>query len=572
MRTFTQKPKTTQQTTPAKSTMPGRKHFEQSNAVSSILHLQRTFGNQAARRLLQAKTEDLEASSVSSSSTGFAYDFSRIPIHTNAHTRKNIKPKLKVNIPGDIYEQEADRVADQVLRQESPQEAQTQYVAIQAKAVSGDRDISDDLANRINRSKDSGSPLAAATRSFLEPRMQHDLSQVRIHTGTEAARMNQQLGARAFTHRQDIYFGKNQYKPHSAAGKRLLAHELTHTIQQQTSPIAKQQIIQRSAFETAREQNQTANPINVAVQAIRANYSGIGATWLSTQLVSGVIYAEGLINTDWTDTLGDLVGSSGSVGAGQLDSGAIQQVDTSIPSAAHQQFENQFGAAPSTWREKAEHDQWAFFYAAGYLAWSMTRAATLFQAVDGAASHIPLGFAMYQGAFNSIRNVRRRIARDKGIANTDVTWEMVEEAAGRGSSLRISPRERRVFNYAQLGMGSFDFEFQINTELESRSFSVPEGHVKVHSIANYTDSSVTPGAGDSYYIQLLELRPTTSYAGPGVEVDTVDLVRHSRVRFEIGQRQVYEWTGLRNDSTYAVNFTNENSNEISGSGKVEYLY
>lgn len=62
--------------------------------------------------------------------------------------------------------------------------------------------------------------------------MRHDFSKVRVHTDNEAVQMNQKLGARAFTHGRDIYFGAGQNKPQSTAGERLLAHELTHVVQQ----------------------------------------------------------------------------------------------------------------------------------------------------------------------------------------------------------------------------------------------------------------------------------------------------------------------------------------------------
>jgi hypothetical protein len=256
-------------------------------------------------------------------------------------------------------------------------------------------------------------------------------------------------------------------------------------------------------------------------------------------------------------------------GPGQLERRAIQQVDSSIPQTAHQQFESQFGAAPATWREKAEHNRWAYFYTAGYLAWCMTEAAGIFQAVDGADSHIPLGFAMYKGAYYRMRDLRREIARERSIPFTAVTWEMIEEAAGRGARRRrLHPRTRQAFEYAQLGAGFFDFEFRINEVLESRYFHVPEGHVKVFCSADYTDSNITPAPGDSYYVQLLELRMIGQYA----EFPTTQLVRHDRVRYRIGQRQVYEWTRLPRGGTYAVKFTNENPNEIRGSGEVRYLY
>ena len=83
MGTFAQKPKGAQQTTSANSTKPGRAHFKQSREASSILHLQRTFGNQAVQRLLQPNAEELQAGSASTAPPRFGHDFSRIPVHSN---------------------------------------------------------------------------------------------------------------------------------------------------------------------------------------------------------------------------------------------------------------------------------------------------------------------------------------------------------------------------------------------------------------------------------------------------------------------------------------------------------
>lgn len=82
MRTLAQKPKATQQTTSAKSTLPGRAHFGQSPEVSSILHLQRTIGNQAIQqRLFEANREDVKGDSTTTETARFGHDFSRIPVH-----------------------------------------------------------------------------------------------------------------------------------------------------------------------------------------------------------------------------------------------------------------------------------------------------------------------------------------------------------------------------------------------------------------------------------------------------------------------------------------------------------
>ena len=85
------------------------------------------------------------------------------------------------------------------------------------------------LESRLNS---SGSPLPDNTRSFMEQRIGADFSNVKIHTGSNAVQMSQELGAQAFTHGNHIYFNSGKYSPESASGKHLLAHEMVHTVHQ----------------------------------------------------------------------------------------------------------------------------------------------------------------------------------------------------------------------------------------------------------------------------------------------------------------------------------------------------
>lgn len=92
-----------------------------------------------------------------------------------------------------------------------------------------------DLESKLSSEKGKGSPLPESTRSSMESSFGADFSGVRVHTGGSASQMNQELGARAFTHGNDIYFNEGQYDTSSKSGNSLLAHELTHTIQQGAS-------------------------------------------------------------------------------------------------------------------------------------------------------------------------------------------------------------------------------------------------------------------------------------------------------------------------------------------------
>lgn len=122
-----------------------------------------------------------------------------------------IQAKLKVGPPNDRYEQEADRVAERV---------------VQMPEVSP---IDPSACETFNR---EGQGIPESVRSYFEPRFGHDLGDVRLHTDSSAAQLSRSLNARAFTAGRDIFFGAEEYAPQTVEGKRLIAHELTHVLQQ----------------------------------------------------------------------------------------------------------------------------------------------------------------------------------------------------------------------------------------------------------------------------------------------------------------------------------------------------
>lgn len=93
-------------------------------------------------------------------------------------------------------------------------------------------EVSDAAESAIEARRGSGQPLPDSAREFFEPRFGQDFSDVQIHTGPEADTLNQTLQARAFTTGSDIFFREGEYNPESATGRELLAHELTHVVQQ----------------------------------------------------------------------------------------------------------------------------------------------------------------------------------------------------------------------------------------------------------------------------------------------------------------------------------------------------
>ena len=195
--------------------------------------------------------------------------------------KKNIQAKLRVSEPGDPYEKEADAIADKVvsgsnpentsgasptisrlvqrqeeeeevqaspflMRQEEEEEEMQMKPWVMRQVEEGEEEEeemmqpkSETEANtapswisRQLKSNNRGTPLPGGTRSFMESRIGADFSDVRVHTDDKAAEMNNTLNARAFTNRNNIYFNRGQFETSTLEGKHLLAHELTHVVQQ----------------------------------------------------------------------------------------------------------------------------------------------------------------------------------------------------------------------------------------------------------------------------------------------------------------------------------------------------
>lgn len=228
--------------------------------VSSVLQLQNDYGNAALQRMYAAGS---------------------------------LQAKLKIGQPGDKYEREADSVADRVMRMPDPaisrveekdetvqarpladgmaplmrkqpeeevkkkpemeeekpvqkkplqrkqeeeevrKQPEKEEQPVQAKAGghhSGGGTPA--VANGLENIRGGGQPLSQASRAFFEPRFGTDFSKVRVHTGNNAAHLARSINAKAFTAGRDVVFGDGQYAPESNEGKRLMAHELTHVVQQ----------------------------------------------------------------------------------------------------------------------------------------------------------------------------------------------------------------------------------------------------------------------------------------------------------------------------------------------------
>jgi hypothetical protein len=203
-----------------------------------------------------------------------------------------VQAKLTVNTPGDMYEQEADAMADRVMRMSSnetakpvtgligkslqrkcahcaEEEKRKKPVMRKAEAGNSGMSVSSSFASSLNASKGGGSPLPQGTRSFMENAFSVDFSSVRVHADSKASEMNRGINAKAFTHGNDVYFGEGQYAPDTYSGKNLLAHELTHVVQQEGNAIRQLVQLQRFCPEPTAHVNDTVvqTHINAALVA-----------------------------------------------------------------------------------------------------------------------------------------------------------------------------------------------------------------------------------------------------------------------------------------------------------------
>lgn len=201
---------------------------------SALKMMQHSLGNQTVQRMLQSQSS-------------------------------SIQTKLTVSKPGDRLEQEADRVAEQVMRMEKPcplcheedggtlqgmpvagqitplvqrqagpeEEEKKEEETVQTKRTEGvSNDLCPILDAQVRSLKGRGHPLPRSVRGFFEPRFGCDFGQVRLHTDPEAAAMARAMNAQAFTIGRDVVLGSGRSSMHTEGGKRLLAHELTHVVQQ----------------------------------------------------------------------------------------------------------------------------------------------------------------------------------------------------------------------------------------------------------------------------------------------------------------------------------------------------
>jgi hypothetical protein len=183
--------------------------------------------------------------------------------------RMEIQAKLAIGEPNDKYEQEADATAARVVQQinssipsqslpiqrqemEEDEELQMKPLVQRSENIGGG-EASTDLESAIQSARGSGQSLDANLQQSMGQAMGADFSGVKVHTDSQSDQLNKSIQAKAFTTGQDLFFRQGAYEPSSRGGQELIAHELTHVVQQNGGAV------QRSTITSKLKQNSVSN-------------------------------------------------------------------------------------------------------------------------------------------------------------------------------------------------------------------------------------------------------------------------------------------------------------------------
>ena len=149
------------------------------------------------------------------------------PVQSKIQKQVEEEEPLQSKVQNQVEEEEPvqSKIQKQV-EEEEPVQSKIQ------KQADNTESASTDLSTRLSNNKGSGATISDSTRTFMEGQFSEDFTNVKVHTDRNAIGMSNELGAQAFTYGSDIYFNEGKYNPDTSGGKHLLAHELTHTIQQ----------------------------------------------------------------------------------------------------------------------------------------------------------------------------------------------------------------------------------------------------------------------------------------------------------------------------------------------------
>src|SRR5262249_39626637 len=193
--------------------------------------------------------EDVEVESLGGTSATEGHNFSRIPLFPELPVKA--QSKLRISNPGDLYEQEADRVADEVMARPASGAPNEARPPIKRFSRESDDQMNAAPASVYQALASPSTSLEPRLRQDMEERFGHNFSQVRLYSGPVAGRSAYDLNAVAYTLGPHIVFGAGRFAPETHEGRRLIAHELAHVVQQKVSP-AGPATLARQTFGTAK--------------------------------------------------------------------------------------------------------------------------------------------------------------------------------------------------------------------------------------------------------------------------------------------------------------------------------
>lgn len=213
-----------------KKNYTSKKYLDDTPSHIILIHnLQNTVGNQAVNRMINNKTNFTKLKN-----TQRKDPFGSIADNVEAKIMQKKSDLEKIKVEDETHQTLTDR---NLMRQEEQEQVQLKQYDWKTKppeSSGSERDhvVQGRLDNDIKNIQGKGTPLDSKTRNSIEPRLGFSLENVRIHTTDTSSKLNRTINSKAFTHGNEIFFNRKAYPPLNKNGKNLLAHELTHVIQQ----------------------------------------------------------------------------------------------------------------------------------------------------------------------------------------------------------------------------------------------------------------------------------------------------------------------------------------------------
>ena len=304
-------------------TQTENQEFQQQKFEATKLKLQAKYGTitpegQERLTVLQAKMSGSLHSRLQQASSNGS-NFANIPIsRPDAPSQLAVQTKLTIGEPGDKYEQEADRVAAQVVNQinapvsgQVGQNVQREEISeeekelhmkpmLQLRSAKVGMSAAPEVEASIKQARGGGQSMADNIRKPMEQFIGADFSRVKVHTDAQSDQLNRSLQARAFTTGHNVFFRQGEYNPGSRRGQELIAHELTHVVQQGGGAVQRTndtKATNNKYYPTQQGSGQQLQRKSVPGCAGYGNFTDLGNGLFATPQPTNANEVAGLINT-----------------------------------------------------------------------------------------------------------------------------------------------------------------------------------------------------------------------------------------------------------------------------------